>query len=457
MLSSHALYLGVNSAVGCQELDHRAERTFERQDRPRRAAAVAIAQIRQSRVSVIAVEDFFDQRHVLLEVAHMERPRQHRIHQAFADLRLAAAGDRAGFVAKRALGHRADQPPARRPAILGHADFVAARMDVNLARQQLQVLRLAMQGPRNVLAMDVYLHVLGHVVDFGVNPVGGIARWVELRAFPEEREHLLESVLPGAIEPHEIWGEAVAKTKGRERQRAAGMLLFGPAEQIRAVADLSLHFLLAIAEVIVSEDGDHHAIHVTRGDLERATLVVDLVFVGPAHACGTLSLRGLARVREANVLLLQPRKMRRQNHAAAVARPAVHIDRSVVGREIGIAGIAEDALHKVEVRDQAAGDEVADLVALLRRDPRHRRTDERPQQQRDHGLDRLWPIRSKRQAQKFGRRSERLLKQAHISDERHAGFIRGNRKPALSHVKDPLRGAAVVDRVVQNSIIKSIA
>ncbi len=149
--------------------------------------------------------------------------------------------------------------------------------------------------------------------------------------------------------------------------------------------------------------------------------------------------------------------MRRQNHAAAVAGPAVHVERGIVGGEIGIAGVAEDALHKVEVRDQSAGDEVADLRALFGRDPWHRGTDERPQQQRDHGLHRLGPVRGERQAHEFGRRPERLLEQANISGERHAGFIRRNRKPALGHVKDALRGAAVVDRIVQDSIVEPVA
>ena len=237
-------------------------------------------------------------------------------------------------------------------------------MDIDPARQQLQVPRLAVLGPGDVLAADVDLHILRHVVDFGINTVGGVARRVDLRALPQECDHLGEPVLLGALEPHEIRNEPVAQAEGRERQRPAGVLLFGPAEQVRAVPDLGLHFLLAVAEVVVGENGHHHAVHVTRGDLEWPTLVVKLLLVGPAHARGALCLGGVACVREADVLLLQSREMRRQNHAAAVAGPAVHVERGIVGWEIGISGIAEDAFHKIEVRDQPAGDEIPDLRAF---------------------------------------------------------------------------------------------
>ena len=77
--------------VGREQLDHRAERALRRQDRPRRTAAVAAAQIGQACVIEVPAENLFDQRHVLFEAAHVERAGQHGVHQAFADLRLAAA------------------------------------------------------------------------------------------------------------------------------------------------------------------------------------------------------------------------------------------------------------------------------------------------------------------------------------------------------------------------------
>ena len=240
------------------------------------------------------------------------------------------------------------------------------------------MLRLAVLGPRDVLAMDVDLHVLRHVVDLGPERVDGVAAGVAPRAVAQQRGHLGVAVA-GGHDPHLIGGEPVAQVEGGKRQRPAGVLLLGQAEQVGAVADLGLHFLLAVAEVVVGDEGDHHALGPARGELERAAVVVQLVF---------------ALVRQAEIFLADPGEVRREDDAAAVAGPAVHVERGVVGRQVGVAGVAEDALHEVEVGDQPAGREEPHLQPLLRRHLRHRGADQGPEQQGHHGLDRpaaSWP------------------------------------------------------------------
>ena len=49
------------------------------------------------------------------------------------------------------------------------------------------------------------------------------------------------------------------------------------AVQIRGEADLGFDFFLAIAEIVVGDDRDHHAALVAAGHLERAAVVVELV------------------------------------------------------------------------------------------------------------------------------------------------------------------------------------
>ena len=427
--------------AGREQLDHRAERAIGRQERPR---------------VVVPVDDRLDQRHVLLEAPDVERPGQHRVDQALADLRLAAARNGAGLVAEGALRNRPDQPPARRLAVLGHADLVAARVDVDAAGQELQVLLLALADPFDVLAVDVDLHVLRHVVDLGIDPVGRIARGVVRRPLADQRQHLREPVV-GAHDPHLLRHEALTQTEGGERQRATRVLLLGQAEQVCAVADLGLDLLLAVPEIVVGQDRDHHALDAARGQLEGPAVVVQLALVRPAHARGPLGVGRFAHGRQADVLLAEAREVRREDHAPAVAGPAVDIERGVVPGEIGVAGVAEDALDEVQVRDQAAGHEEPHLRALLRRDLGHRRAHQWPQQQRHHGLDGLRPVARERKAHELGRRAQRLLEQPQVGHQWHPQLVRGNRETTLRHVEDALGRPAIVDGVVQHAVVEAIA
>ena len=80
------------------------------------------------------------------------------------------------------------------------------------------------------------------------------------------------------------------------------------------------------------------------------------------------ALRSVAwlSVRQAEVFLAQPGEMGREDDAAAVAGPVVHVERRVVRGQVGIAGVAEDALDEVEIRHQPTGHEEPDLHALFR-------------------------------------------------------------------------------------------
>ena len=138
-----------------------------------------------------------------------------------------------------------------------------------------------------------------------------------------------------------------------KRDRAAGVLFLAEAVQIRGEADLRLHFLLAIAVIVVGDDRDHHAALVAARHLERAAAVVDFAGIAPAHAVAPLALGGVFVVRQAQSFFLMPDEMRRQNHAAGVAGPVHHVERGIVFRQIRIAAVAENAFHEIQIADQA--------------------------------------------------------------------------------------------------------
>src|SRR5690606_26074701 len=102
-----------------------------------------------------------------------------------------------------------------------------------------------------------------------------------------------------------------------------------------------------------------HPATVPRTELEGRAAVVEFVLALPAHAVAPLPRRGELPVRETENDLRYPDQVRRQDDAARVAGPPVDIERSVVLRQMRIAGIAEDRFYEIEVRDQRAGREEA--------------------------------------------------------------------------------------------------
>ena len=137
------------------------------------------------------------------------------------------------------------------------------------------------------------------------------------------------------------------------------MLLLGEPEEIRGVADLRLHFLFAVAVIIVREDGDHDAAMIPGAELESGAFVIKLVRTGPAHTVAPLAVRGVVHMRQTQRGFLHADEMRGEDHAAGVAGPVGHVESRVVFREMRIAAIAEDTFDEIEIADQAAGSEEA--------------------------------------------------------------------------------------------------
>ena len=58
--------------------------------------------------------------------------------------------------------------------------------------------------------------------------------------------------------------------------------------------------------------------------------------------------------------------MRREDDAAGMSRPMQNVERRIVLGQIGIAAIAENRFHKIEIADEAARREEANLHRFIR-------------------------------------------------------------------------------------------
>ena len=148
--------------------------------------------------------------------------------------------------------------------------------------------------------------------------------------------------------------------------------------------------------------------------------------------------------------------MRREDDAAGVAGPMLHVERGIIFRQERITAIAENAFHKIQVAHQIARHEETDLHRLLRRETGNFRADQRPQEQRDKTFRRLRLRRGEWQRHQFARRIEREREHFGEGDFRHAELVVGNRQTALGDMENALRRAPVAARIVQHALLDAV-
>src|SRR5208283_3393765 len=90
-----------------------------------------------------------------------------------------------------------------------------------------------------------------------------------------------------------ITAEFLAQIVGGKNERAARVLLLARPIKIGRIADLRFDLLLAIAVVVVRNEGDNDAGFVAAGQFERLSVVVEFPLVLPAHAVAALAFGGL--------------------------------------------------------------------------------------------------------------------------------------------------------------------
>ena len=230
------------------------------------------------------------------------------------------------------------------------------------------------------------------------------------------------------------------------------MLLLGQAEQVRRVGDLRLHLLLAVAVVVVGDDGHDDAAFVAGADLEGLAAVVAVVLALPAHAVALLAVGGLVDVGQAQRLLRDVDEVRREDDGAGGARPGLGVEGGVVLGQVGVAGIAEDALDEVEVADQTTGDDETGLHGPFAGESRDGGHDQGAHQQRDEAGGRGGLVGGEGQPHVLLGRLEGQLDEASEDLARDLDLVVRDGQAAGGDVEDAGGGAAVIGGVVQHAV-----
>ena len=437
-----------------QELDHRTEAAFHG-ERLARGVAVLVLESGAEAVGVIVPEDAAHPFQVAVEVVDEQRAVDDRVLERLGNFRLAAAGDRARLVAERAFGLDPDKAPGRRARVLAHLHLVAVGLHVDLARHEADLAGPAFLFPGDALRVEVETHVLRNVDDVGIVDVERVALRHQPHALAVARQQIRERI--ARLARPAVDAVFLAVIAALEQQGAAGMLLLGQAVKVGGKADLGLDLFLAVAEVVVGQNGDHHAAGIARGELERLAVVVALVGILPAHALAALALGRVIPVRQAQFAFGQRDQMRGEHHAAGVPAPVFHVECGVVFRQIGIAAVAEDALDEIQVADQVAGRKETDFHAFLRRHAGNRRADHRAQQQRDEHARGFGLVDGIGQRQQFDGRIEGVLEHAREHFARHRLLVAGNRQAAFADMKQAPGGAPIARRIVQHALAHPVA
>src|SRR5688572_15947853 len=252
-------------------------------------------------LGVVVGEDLAHLRQILLRIGDEDRSVEHVVAQRLGDLALAAATDRAGLVAERALAGGADQAPARRARVLLEPHLPAPGRHINVIRLEWNRPLLPVRSrPPDLLAVDAGARGFGNVDELRKPLVDAVA----FRANVDECRIIARDVRerPPGAQAAAAGAVLRAQAPAWKRQRAAGVLLLDVAVEVRGVADLRLHFLLAITVVIVRDERDDHARRGAARELEGRAVVVLFSRVAPAHAVAPLALCCLVEVRQAELL-----------------------------------------------------------------------------------------------------------------------------------------------------------
>ena len=401
----------------------------------------------------VACENLLDLIEIAFDVRDEDRTVLHVIDERLADLALATTADRAGLVTERPFGGRADDAPRRSGGMFLHPDLVARGSHVDLARQQWNADRPVAPLPRDVLLAQIGSRVFGDVDEIGIEQIDSVTFEMHVDPLTVFRDHVIEgpSVVTAAVDL-----KLLAEAPAWEDQRPAGMFLFDVPHQVRGVTDLRLDLFLAVAEVVVGDDRDDDARFGAAGDFERLAVVVEFVFVFPAHAIALLSLGGLADVRQSHFALRQLREVWREDHAAGVSRPVLDIERRVVDRHERIARVAEDRLDEVEIADQRSRREEADFHCLLQTVAGDFGTDQRAQQDRDPIVGLLLLLRRERQLQQIEWRIHRVTEQFNVSPLGNGSLVSGDRQSTLGDMERADGCASIRPRVVQHSVSDAV-
>ena len=197
---------------------------------------------------------------------------------------------------------------------------------------------------------------------------------------------------------------------------------------------------------------------VAAGDLERLAVVVQSR-PGRASTCRRAAAARwrLSQCGRPEFLLGEPGQVRREDDAAGVAGPVLDVEPGVVLGQVRVAGVAEDRLDEVEVADQAARGEEADLHRSSRRrrraPPGRRSAAAAARRTSGSGSGRLAVNGT---TSDVGRRADGVPEQRGEDRRGHGLLVAGDGQPAFGDVERALGGAAVAARVVQDAVADAV-
>ena len=309
--------------------------------------------------------------------------------------------------------------------------------------------------PLDCQRLDVETGVLRNIDHRRKLPVDGMSLGLEVQCIGNQPGDFRETVREiGAVLLGVVFAAQIVTGKD---QRSAGVLFLDQAEKVGGEADLGFDLLLAVAEVVVRNEGHDDTGSISCGQLEGVPVVVELPGIGPAHAVPTLALGGLVPMRKPHFLLGEPIEVRSQDDASGVPTPMFGIEGSVILREQRIAGVAEDALDEVEVGHQRSRHEEANLHALAGHHAGNLRADDRADQQRDHASRRFGSGSGERQMEELFRRLQRARQKVREHRLGNAFLVVRDGQPALGDMEDARSGPPVRLWIVQDSVAQSVA
>jgi len=145
----------------------------------------------------------------------------------------------------------------------------------------------------------------------------------------------------------EVFTEIVAS----EGECATSVLFFSQPNEVGGETDLGLHLFFAVAEVVIGDSCDDSARCIAASEFESAAIVIEFVFLFPAHAVTLLALGGVSDVGQAKFFLRGAHQVRGKDNATAGACPMLRIEGGIIISNKGVASVAKNRFDEVEVTD----------------------------------------------------------------------------------------------------------
>ena len=134
-----------------------------------------------------------------------------------------------------------------------------------------------------------------------------------------------------------------------EGEGAACVLFFGETVKVGGETNLCFDLFFAVAEVVIRDRCDNDTTGIAASDLEGSAVVVEFVFLFPAHTVALLAFSGVFDVGQTELDLGSSHKVWRKDDATAVTCPMGGIKSGVVFTDKRVTAVAEDGFYEVEI------------------------------------------------------------------------------------------------------------